>query len=119
MSYTTFEYSGLTIAAPDAEGNIEATVTVKNTGRRAGKEVVQLYVNDVVSSVTTPVKALKRFAKVGLAPGESRTVNFSLAPQDLALWNAGMQFVTEPGEFQVMIGRSAEEIVLTETFIYK
>ncbi len=119
LSYTTFEYSGLNIAAPDAEGNIEVTVTVKNTGRRAGKEVVQLYVNDVVSSVTTPVKALKRFAKVGLAPGESRTVNFSLAPQDLALWNAGMQFVTEPGEFQVMIGRSAEEIVLTETFIYK
>ena len=119
LSYTTFEYSDLTIAAPDAEGNIEVTVTVKNTGRRAGKEVVQLYVNDVVSSVTTPVKALKRFAKVGLAPGESRTVNFSLAPQDLALWNAGMQFVTEPGEFQVMIGRSAEEIVLTETFIYK
>ena len=116
MSYTTFEYSNLKVT-PCADGqSFQVDVTVKNTGKREGKEVVQLYLNDVVSSVTTPVKALRKFKKVNLAPGKARTISFTLEPRDLALWNRSMQLTVEPGEFKAMIGRSAEDIVLTESF---
>lgn len=116
LSYTTFEYSNLKVT-PCADGqSFQVDVTVKNTGKREGKEVVQLYLNDVVSSVTTPVKALRKFKKVNLAPGKARTISFTLEPRDLALWNRSMQLTVEPGEFKAMIGRSAEDIVLTESF---
>lgn len=93
------------------------SVNVRNTGSRDGKEVVQLYVNDRVSSVTTPQKMLKGFDKIELKAGEQKTVSFDLPYDELALWNASMQRVVEPGEFAVMIGRSAEDIVLSGSFV--
>lgn len=116
LSYTTFEYSNLKVTPCADEQSFQVEVTVKNTGKRQGKEVVQLYLNDVVSSVTTPVHALRKFQKINLAPNETKTVSFTLSPRDLALWNRSMQLVVEPGEFKAMIGRSAEDIVLSESF---
>ena len=81
-------------------GGVTLSVTVTNTGEREGKEVVQLYVSDKASSVTVPAIALKRFCKISLAPGESRRVSFQVFPEDLGLWNADMEYVTEPGEFE-------------------
>lgn len=106
LSYTQFEYSGLQISPEEIApcGEVEVSVTVRNTGDRAGSEVVQLYVNDVVSSVTTPVKALKRFTKITLNPGEARTVRFTLLPADLALLDQHMEWVVEPGDFEILIG---------------
>lgn len=106
MSYTRFEYSDLKVI-PDKihqAGRVNVSVNVKNTGEREGKEVVQLYVNDVISSVTTPVKALKGFDKVELKSGEEREVSFSLTPEDIAILDQDMKMVVEPGVFEVMVG---------------
>lgn len=118
LSYTTFEYSNLQIAPlkQTARGNITVTFDVKNTGARAGDEVVQLYTHDMVSSVTTYEKTLRGFERVHLAPGETKTVSFTLTPADLALWNRAMKFVVEPGTFRVMIGASSEDIRLQGDF---
>lgn len=117
LSYTTFEYSNLTVRNDFKQGgNVEITCTLKNTGTRKGAEVVQLYVRDKVSSVTTPVKALKGFAKVELNPGESKEVRLKLTPDDLKLWNADMKYVLEPGEFDVYVGASVEDIRLEGKF---
>lgn len=105
LSYTGFAYSDLRLSA-DRIGpaeSVRVSVRVRNTGRRSGKEVVQLYVRDVVSSVTTPVKALKGFAKVALEPGEEKTVPFTLGPAELCLVDAAMKETVEPGEFEVQI----------------
>lgn len=106
LSYTTFRYTNLRVSPgrilPGAR--VTVTVDVQNTGKVAGKEVVQLYVNDVASSVTTPVEALKRFEKVSLSPGQRKTVTFELGPDDLALLDENMNWVVEPGEFEVMVG---------------
>ncbi len=111
LSYTTFEYTDMQLSKRTfGRENIEVSVVVKNTGERTGKEVVQLYVNDKVSSVTTPVTALKRFRKMELKPGESRRVSFTISYEELGLWNARMEYVTEPGEFEFRFGRSAEDI---------
>ena len=119
LSYTTFEYSDMQISSPRfGNEDITLSVTVKNTGSREGKEVVQLYVNDKISSVTTPVTALKRFEKIALKPGESRRVQFTLSYKDLGLWNADMQYVTEPGEFEVRFCRSAEDVCCSVTGVY-
>ncbi len=81
-----------------------------NTGKRAGAEVVQLYVRDLVSSVTRPVKELKGFQKIWLAPGETKTVALDLTPQDaLAFYDVNMKFVVEPGEFEIMLGSSSRD----------
>lgn len=119
LSYTDFEYGDMQISG-DTFGNegITVSVNVKNTGSVSGKEVVQLYVNDKISSVTTPVKALKGFSKISLAPGESRRVSFTVAPEDLGLWNRDMKYVTEPGEFDFMFGKSSEDIQCTRTARY-
>lgn len=117
LSYTTFEYSDLKIDNNPSAKTVRVSVNVRNTGRRDGKEVVQLYVNDRVSSVTTPQKMLKGFDKIELKAGEQKTVSFDLPYGELALWNASMQRVVEPGEFAVMIGRSAEDIVLSGSFV--
>lgn len=119
LSYTDFEYGDMQISG-DTFGNegITVSVNVKNTGSVPGKEVVQLYVNDKISSVTTPVKALKGFSKISLAPGESRRVSFTVAPADLGLWNRDMKYVTEPGEFDFMFGKSSEDIQCTRTARY-
>lgn len=117
LSYTTFEYSDLKIDNNESAKTVKVSVNVRNTGSRDGKEVVQLYVNDRVSSVTTPQKMLKGFDKIELKAGEQKTVSFDLPYDELALWNASMQRVVEPGEFAVMIGRSAEDIALSGSFV--
>jgi beta-glucosidase len=106
LSYTTFSYSDLHVAPATASGNqtVRVDVTVKNTGGRAGKEVVQLYLNERVASVTPPLKRLKRFAKVSLQLGESRQVSFELTSDDLSFIGADNKRVVEPGVFEVRIG---------------
>jgi beta-glucosidase len=121
LSYTRFEYGDLELSARElapAEG-IEVRVRVKNTGDRPGKETVQLYIEDLVSSVSTPVKQLRGFAKLSLAPGEAKTCSFRLAPDDLALYDADLRRVVEPGQFRVMVGSSSEDIRLTGEFRVK
>jgi len=92
------------------------TIDVTNTGNRTGDEVVQLYLRDVVGSVSRPVKELKGFSRIGLDPGESRTVRFLLSPAELRMLNEKMKWVVEPGEFMVMVGGSSEDIRLSGTF---
>jgi len=121
LSYTRFEYSGLQLSAQEigpADG-IEVRLQVTNAGDRPGKETVQLYVEDVISSVATPVKQLRGFAKLALKPGEAQTCSFRLGPDDLALYNADMQRVVEPGRFRVMVGSSSADIRLTGEFQVK
>ncbi|NWJ52657.1 MAG: glycoside hydrolase family 3 C-terminal domain-containing protein [Bacteroidetes bacterium] len=117
LSYTTFEYSNLKVSKTkfSAKDEILVDVDVKNTGMREGKEVVQLYIRDLVSSVETPVKQLKGFEKINLKSGELKTVRFKIVPQDLSLWNVDMKFITEPGVFDIMIGRSADDVVLSKS----
>ncbi len=118
LSYTKFEYSNLTLSAKEigTRGSIEVSADVGNAGSRAGEEVVQLYINDVVSSVTRPVKELKGFRKIALAPGEKKTVRFTLSPDELAFYDQNMVRRVEPGTFQVMIGGSSEQIKLSGSF---
>jgi beta-glucosidase len=109
LSYTTFEYSNLKVSPAQIGpgGRAQVTVTVTNTGRRAGEEVVELYVRDLVSSVTRPVKELKDFVRVALAPGESKTVSFTITPDKLAFYNLNMERTVEPGAFDIMVGTSS------------
>ena len=121
LSYTTFEYNNLRISpkVTGPAGEIHISVDVKNTGDRQGEEVVQLYINDVISSVTTPVKELKDFEKVKLNSGEQKTVMFTLTPEHLFLLDRNLECVVEPGTFDVMIGSSSEDIRLTGNFDIK
>lgn len=109
LSYTSFGYSPATLSAASMGpgGSITARATVTNTGDRAGEEVVQLYVRDLVGSVTRPVQELKGFEKVMLQPGEARTVSFTLRPEDLAFTRADITHGWEPGEFQLWIAPSS------------
>jgi beta-glucosidase len=118
LSYTTFEYGNLTLepSSVDAGGKIAVRLEVTNTGKRMGEEVVQLYLRDPVSSVTTPVKQLRGFQKVALGPGEKKTVSFTLEREHLALLNRLMEWTVEPGRFEVMIGRSSKDIRLKGEF---
>jgi beta-glucosidase len=126
LSYTTFEYSNLKIdplaATVPPRGdqfsprNIRVSFDLKNTGTREGDEVAQLYVRDLVSSVTTYEKTLRFFARIHLRPGESISVSFFLGPDSLALWDRNMRFVVEPGKFRVMVGSGSEDIRLTREF---
>ena len=118
LSYTSFEYSNLRIETPRVrrDGEVRLAADVANTGARAGAEVVQLYIRDVVSSVTTPVKQLRAFERIELKPGEKKTVRFTLKPEDLSLLDRNLRRVVEPGEFRVMIGRSSEDIRLRGSF---
>lgn len=112
LSYTTFEYSDLKIAAPQIgpSGSTEVSVTVKNTGVRAGDEIVQLYIRDLVSSVTRPVLELKDFRRISLATGESKTITFTITPDKLAFFDLNMQRVVEPGVFEIMVGASSVKL---------
>jgi beta-glucosidase len=109
LSYTTFAYDDLRLSAADivATDTINVMVDVKNTGDRVGDEVVQLYVRDDVASVARPVRELKRFRRLTLKPGETRTVSFSIASDDLAFYDRGMRRVVEPGSFTVYVGGSS------------
>ncbi|HJP92703.1 MAG TPA: glycoside hydrolase family 3 N-terminal domain-containing protein [Pyrinomonadaceae bacterium] len=113
LSYTKFKISNLQLSAPriDANGKLTASVEVENVGRRAGDEVVQLYIRDPVASMTRPVKELKGFQRVTLQPGEKRRVEFVLDHEHLGFWNREMRYVVEPGEFRVMVGTSSEEVI--------
>ena len=106
LSYTTFAYSNLRVATPTvgARDSVRVSVTVTNTGRRAGKETVLLYVRDVVASIAPPVRRLRRFEKVTLEPGASRTVNFSLAARELSFVGRDEKLVLEPGAFEAIVG---------------
>lgn len=100
-------------------GNVTVSCTVTNVGSREGDEVVQLYVNDVISSTTTYEKNLRGFERVHLKPNESCTVSFPIVPDDLILINAKHERVVEPGEFKVMVGSSYSDIRLSDSFYYR
>jgi beta-glucosidase len=112
LSYTTFAYSEPKVSAPEIglDGSLRVSATVTNSGKRAGTEVVQLYVRDMVGSVTRPVKELKGFQKVALAPGESREVAFTLKAKDLAFYTAAGKWEPEPGAFKVFVGGSSKDV---------
>jgi beta-glucosidase len=121
LSYTSFKYSNMQVSATSFNRNeqVQVSVDVTNSGKVAGKEVVQMYLGNKVNSVTTPVMALKGFDKISLEPGETKTVKFTVTPHDIAVWNLDMQEVAEPGTFDVMIARSAEDVVFTKTLEFK
>ena len=114
LSYTTFEYADLRIEPDEIDPDGTATIrcTIRNTGGRAGDEVVQLYLRDVLASVARPVMELRGFARVRLAPGESADVAFRVGPEYLRMLDESMQWVVEPGAFRVMVGASSEDIRL-------
>lgn len=119
LSYTTFEYSNLKVdrANVDPNGTINISVTVKNTGSRAGKEVVQVYVSDLLASLTPDVKRLRRFEKIELQPGASQTVNFRLPVQELAFVNAQNKKQLEAGEFEVQVGNQKSKFNVSKTLV--
>ena len=118
LSYTRFEYGNLEITpvAITPAQTVEVRFTVKNTGARAGAEVAQLYLEDVISSVATPVQELRGFVKVSLQPGETKTCTLRLTPDDLSLLDADLRRVVEPGRFRVMVGASADDLRLRGEF---
>jgi beta-glucosidase len=122
LSYTTFTLKNIRLekARIKQGGSTRTFVDVTNTGKRSGSEVVQMYIRDLVSSVTRPVKELKGFQKVALAPGETKTVTLDITPESLAFYDVEMNYVVEPGEFEIMIGNSSrdedlQKVILTVT----
>lgn len=113
LSYTTFSYSDLSLSSPKVKKGktIEATVTVTNTGKVTGEETVQLYIRDLVGSVTRPVKLLKAFQKVAIPPGESRKITFTIDNDMLSFWRQDMTFGVEEGDFKVMVGGSSADLL--------
>jgi beta-glucosidase len=118
LSYTKFDYTDLRVDPKiiGPAGEVQISVDVRNAGEREGQEVVQLYLNDVVSSVTRPVKQLRGFEKIALKPGETRTVRFKLGREDLSLLDRDLHRVVEPGGFRVMVGSSSADIRLNGEF---
>lgn len=112
LSYTTFEYSDIRLSTSEltANGELKATVTVKNTGIRDGEEVVQCYVRDLVGSITRPVKELKGFEKISLKAGESKNVTFTITPPMLAFHRLDMSYGTEPGDYKLFIGGNSRDV---------
>ncbi|WP_412476267.1 beta-glucosidase BglX [Flavobacterium sp. TBRC 19031] len=110
LSYTSFKYSNLRLSANTMKfsDKLQATIEVTNTGNFDGKEVVQLYIRDLVGSVTRPVKELKGFKKISLKKGETKTVSFEITVEDLKFYNSDLQFVAEPGRFQLFIGTNSD-----------
>ncbi|MNE46463.1 Periplasmic beta-glucosidase precursor [compost metagenome] len=109
LSYTTFKYSPVALSSKNMAktGTIKASVTVTNTGNFDGEEVVQLYIRDMVGSVTRPVKELKGFQKVFLKKGESKEISFTINEEMLKFYNFELKHVSEPGDFKVFIGTSS------------
>lgn len=112
LSYTPFEYSDMTLSSTELpmDGTLTASVTVTNKGDREGDEVVQLYVRDLVGSISRPVKELKGFERITLKPGESRKVDFRITPDMLKFYNFDLEEVNEPGEYDVMIGPNSRDV---------
>jgi beta-glucosidase len=115
LSYTTFQIGApqLSIDRIGIDASVTVSVPVRNTGSRAGDETVQLYVHQMVGSVTRPIKELKAFERVSLAAGETKTVSFMLTPESFRMWNIDMQRVVEPGAFEVMVGPNSVELKTT------
>uniref|UniRef100_UPI003592FF2A beta-glucosidase BglX n=1 Tax=Aquiflexum sp. TaxID=1872584 RepID=UPI003592FF2A len=113
LSYTTFEYGDLKLGSKDLKGDqkLQVTINLKNTGKYDGSEVVQLYIRDIVASMTRPVKELKGFQKVALKAGESKTVTFEISAEDLKFYNYDLDFDWEPGEFEIMVGGNSRDVV--------
>ena len=120
LSYTTFEYRGLTVTPAASGGNVEVSLDVLNTGQRAGSETVQLYVSDAATTeVVRPVKELKGFRKVQLAPGESQSVHFTLAPRDFSYYRIEKhEWVATPGHYDIFVGSSSRDIRQRRGFNY-
>jgi beta-glucosidase len=118
LSYTKYSYGDLHVSSKRLKGEqqLKASITVTNTGARKGKEIVQLYIRDVVGSVTRPVKELKGFQKIELAPGESRIVTFIISPADLKFYNYDGKQVWESGEFQIMVGPDSQNLRTVSIF---
>ena len=112
LSYTSFNYSDITLSAPSfaGDGSLTASVTVTNTGAVAGTETVQLYIRDLVGSVTRPVKQLKDFTRVTLGPGASETVSFTIGKETLSFWRQDMTFGPEAGDFKLFIGGASDAV---------
>ena len=118
LSYTTFQYSNLQLSKKKMKSNerIEASVTITNTGKYDGEEIVQLYLRDKVGSIARPVKDLKDFRKIQLNAGESKTIKFIIDKEKLSFYNQQLKWVAEPGEFDLMIGASSDDIRLKDSF---
>ncbi len=116
LSYTQFEYGNIELSAKQLKGNQTLTVTVpvKNTGKYAGKEVVQLYIRDEVGSITRPVQELKGFNKIELAPGETKNVSFNITPELLKFYNGDLKFDWESGDFQIMLGTNSKDVQIAK-----
>ena len=112
LSYTTFDYSYISLSNKTlkSNGKITASVNVTNTGKRSGKETVQLYIRQMVGSITRPVKELKGFQQITLQPGESKKVSFTLSVGDLKFYNGDLKYVYEPGDFKVFIGTNSDDV---------
>ena len=116
LSYTQFEYGNIELSAKQLKGNQTLTVTVpvKNIGKYAGKEVVQLYIRDEVGSITRPVQELKGFNKIELAPGETKNVSFNITPELLKFYNGDLKLDWESGDFQIMIGTNSKDVQIAK-----
>jgi beta-glucosidase len=119
LSYTTFAIKNLRLAKKSIglNGSTKVLADITNTGRREGTETVQMYIRDVISSVTRPVKELKGFKKVSLKPGETKTVEIEITPDLLKFWNIDMKYVVEPGEFEIMVGTSSRDADLQKVVL--
>lgn len=121
LSYTEFSYTDCNLSDSifSDRGKLTATIEIENTGKRDGKEVVQLYVRDKISSVATPIKQLKAFKKVLVKAGKKETVTLELPISELALYDARMKHIVEPGEFEIQIGSSSDRIHFNKTIMVK
>jgi beta-glucosidase len=118
LSYTSFQYSNLQMSKQKMKPNeqIEVSFHLSNTGKYAGEEVVQLYLRDKVGSIVRPVKELKDFKKIRLEVGETKTIKFVINKEKLSFYNQKLQWVAEPGDFDLMIGTSSDDIKLRDGF---
>ncbi|NBL64239.1 beta-glucosidase BglX [Flavobacterium sp. NST-5] len=121
LSYTKFEYSNLSLSSEKMTETQKITVSidVKNSGNYDGKEVIQLYIRDIVGSVTRPMKELKDFKKINFKKGETKTVTFEIDVEDLKFYNSNLDFVAEPGKFQVFVGTNSDEVLTKEFELVK
>ena len=112
LSYTTFEYGDIRLSSDKmtSDGSIKATINVKNTGNRDGDEIVQLYIHDQVAGVSRPVKELKGFQRIHLSAGESKDVTFEITPELLKYYNYNLEYVLDPGTFDLMIGPNSSNL---------
>jgi beta-glucosidase len=119
LSYTKFSFKNVRLEKKKIhyDGSTRVLVDVTNSGKREGTEVAQMYVRDLVSSVTRPIKELKGFQKISLRPGETKTVALDITPESLAFFDINMNYVVEPGEFEIMVGNSSRDSDLQKVIL--